>query len=242
MCDVCHRLQATMTDGTTTTNDLLSVWTVKVIINPGTSIAQVQLPFWTRGSSMQGAKQARDSIIKLLTGMNNDVNPLNFRSEKKLDGTIDVYYKFAPGWTTLSGGWRPTISVSPTKIVGMLIDACQAVPFVKEVTIHIMENDTTREVGLEELTALNIPCKAVPMLNGGGASTSTSSTSDARVAQELRDAREEAARCAAEAQALRDQVDLQAKHADDMRASLEQLRAEIKELSLPTQAAIIDKY
>ena len=188
-----------MTDGTTTTNDLLSVWTVKVIINPGTSIAQVQLPFWTRGSSMQGAKQARDSIIKLLTGMNNDVNPLNFRSEKKLDGTIDVYYKFAPGWTTLSGGWRPTISVSPTKIVGMLIDACQAVPFVKEVTLHIMENDTTREVGLEELTALNIPCKAVPMLNGGGASTSTSSTSDARVAQELRDAREEAARCAAEA-------------------------------------------
>ena len=105
-----------------------------------------------------------------------------------------------------------------------------------------MENDTTREVGLEELTALNIPCKAVPMLNGGGASTSTSSTSDARVAQELRDAREEAARCAAEAQALRDQVDLQAKHADDMRATLEQLRAEIKELSLPTQAAIIDKY
>ena len=168
MCDVCHRLQATMTDGTTTTNDLLSVWTVKVIINPGTSIAQVQLPFWTRGSSMQGAKQARDSIIKLLTGMNNDVNPLNFRSEKKLDGTIDVYYKFAPGWTTLSGGWRPTISVSPTKIVGMLIDACQAVPFVKEVTLHIMENDTTREVGLEELTALNVPCKAVPMLNGGG--------------------------------------------------------------------------
>ena len=85
MCDVCHRLQATMTDGTTTTNDLLAVWTVKVIINPGTSIAQVQLPFWTRGSSMQGAKQARDSIIKLLTGMNNDINPLNFRSEKKLD-------------------------------------------------------------------------------------------------------------------------------------------------------------
>ena len=70
-----------MTNGTTTTNDLLAVWTVKVIINPGTSIAQVQLPFWTRGSSMQGAKQARDSIIKLITGMNNDVNPLNFRSE-----------------------------------------------------------------------------------------------------------------------------------------------------------------
>ena len=60
------------------------------------------------------------------------------------------------------------------------------------------------------------------------------------MAQELRDAREEAARCAAEAQALRDQVELQSKHADDMRATLEQLRAEIKELSLPTQAAIID--
>ena len=36
-------------------------------------------------------------------------------------------------------------------------------------------------------------------------------------------------------------MDLQAKYADDMRASLEQLRAEIKELSMPNQAAIIDE-
>ena len=222
-----------MTNGATATNDLLAIWTVKLFINTATTITQVVLPFFQRDNPKQGAKQARDSILKLMTGMNQDVNPLNFRSEKRLDGTIDIYYQYAPGWTTLSGGWRPTITMSPYKIAAMVIDACGAVPLVKDVVIHLIENDTSKEIGLEELAVLDIAVKPVPDLNGGLSSTSTSTAIDARHAQELSQAREEAARSAAEAKALREQVDVQAKHAEDLRASLEELRAEIKELKVP---------
>ena len=167
--------------------------------------------------------------------MNQDVNPLNFRSEKRLDGTIDIFYQYAPGWTTLSGGWRPTITKSPYKIAAMVINACEAVPLVKDVVIYLIEKDTSKEIGLEELAVLDIAVKPVPDLNGGSSSTSTSTSIDARHAQELREAREEAARSAAEAKALREQVDVQSKHADDLRASLEELRAEIKELQVPLE-------
>ena len=196
-------------------------------------IIQVVLPFFQRDNPKQGAKQARDSILKLMTGMNQDVNPLNFRSEKRLEGTIDIFYQYAPGWTTLSGGWRPTITKSPYKIATMVINACEAVPFVKDVVIYLIDNDTSKEIGLEELAVLDIAIKPVPDLNGGSSSTSTSTTIDARHAQELREAREEAARSAAEAKALREQVDMQSQHADDLRASLEELRAEINELKVP---------
>ena len=219
-----------MTNGATTTNDLQGIWIVKLFINTATTITQVVLPFFQRDNPKQGSKQARDSILKLMIGMNDDVNPLNFRSEKKMDGTIDIFYQYAPGWTTLSGGWRPTITMSPYKIAAMVIDACGAVPLVKDVVIHLIENDTSKEIGLEELAVLDIAVKPVPDLNGGSSSTSTSTAIDARHAQELREAREEAARSAAEAKALREQVDVQAKHAEDLRASLDELRAEIKEL------------
>ena len=49
----------------------------------------------------------------MMTGMNNDVPPLNFRSANKLDGTPDPYNKTAPGWTNLTGGNRPVLSCSP---------------------------------------------------------------------------------------------------------------------------------
>ena len=124
--------------------------------------------------------------------------------------------------------------MSPYKIAAMVIDACGAVPLVKDVVIHLIENDTSKEIGLEELAVLDIAVKPVPDLNGGS-STSTSTAIDARHAQELREAREEAARSAAEAKALREQVDVQAKHAEDLRASLEELRAEIKELQVPLE-------
>ena len=223
-----------MMNGATTTNDLQGIWTVKVFINTATTITQVVLPFFQRDNPKQGSKQARDSILKLMIGMNEDVNPLNFRAEKKMDGTIDIYYQYAPGWTTLSGGWRPTITTGPYKIASMVISACEAVPLVKAVEIHLIENDTSKEIGLEELAMLDIKVKPVPDLNGGS-STSTSTSVDARHAQELQEARDEAARSAAEAKALRDQVELQAKHADDLRASLEQLRTELKEIKVPLE-------
>ena len=230
-----------MTNGATTTDNILAVWTVSVYINQDTTITQVLLPFYQRNNPKQHAKHVRDSILKLITGMNGDINPLNFRSDKKLDGTIDIFYPFAPGWTTLSGGWRPTITLSPYKIASMVVEACEAVPMVKDVVLYLLENGKSKEIGLEELAVLNIPAKPVPNLHGESSSTSTSTTNDAEHARELRLAREEAARSATEAQALREQVDMQAKHADELRMSLEQLRAEIKELSMPNQAAMIDE-
>ena len=226
-----------MTNGATTTDNMLAVWTVTVYINQDATITQVVLPFYQRNNPKQHAKQARDSILKLMTGMNGDVNPLNFRSDKKLDGTTDVFYPFAPGWTTLTGGWRPTITMSPYSIATMVVEACEAVPMVKDVFIYLLEGNKSKEIGLEELAVLNIATKPVPALNGGSSSTSTSTSNDAEHARELRLAREEAARSAAEAQALREQVDVQAKHAEDLRASLEELRAEIKEL----QAAFLEE-
>ena len=40
-------------------------------------------------------------MLKLLSGMNNDICPLNFRDEYKRDSNeIDPYYPFASTWTT----------------------------------------------------------------------------------------------------------------------------------------------
>ena len=49
----------------------------------------------------------------------------------------------------------------------MVISACEAVPLVKDVEIHLIENDTSKEIGLEELAMLDIKVKPVPDLNGG---------------------------------------------------------------------------
>ena len=76
-------------------------WVIKLIINLRTAITQAGLPYYNRKDPQQGSKQARDSILKLLTGMNYDVQPLNFRSELKLNGDKDPYYPEAPAWSTL---------------------------------------------------------------------------------------------------------------------------------------------
>ena len=83
-------------------------WVIKLIINLRTAITQAGLPYYNRKDPQQGSKQARDSILKLLTGMNDDVQPLNFRSELKQNGDKDPYYPAAPAWSTLSGGNNPT--------------------------------------------------------------------------------------------------------------------------------------
>ena len=44
-----------MTNGATTTNDLLAVWTVTVYIHQHTTITQVVLPFFQRDNPKQGA-------------------------------------------------------------------------------------------------------------------------------------------------------------------------------------------
>ena len=42
----------------------------------------------------------------------------------------------------------------------MVISACEAVPLVKDVEIHLIENDTSKEIGLEELAMLDIKVKS----------------------------------------------------------------------------------
>ena len=56
-----------MTNSATTTDNMLAVWTVTVYINQDTTITQVVLPFYQRNNPKQYAKQARDSILKLIT-------------------------------------------------------------------------------------------------------------------------------------------------------------------------------
>ena len=54
-------------------------WTLALYVNPSTSIAQALLPFYSATSPSQGTKKARDSILKLITGMHDDVSPLPFQ-------------------------------------------------------------------------------------------------------------------------------------------------------------------
>ena len=168
---------------------LSGLWTLALYVNPSTSIAQALLPFYSATSPLQGTKKARDSILKLITGMHDDVSPLRFRSAKKLDGTPDMYYKAAPGWTNLTGGSRPVVSCSPYKIASMLIEACKCVPFVKEVTIMLMDvNGTAIMITLEELGARNIVVQPVPIMD----ESATTSTATADKLRELEAARDEA--------------------------------------------------
>ena len=188
----CFPCQGSFANNGTSTTDILSgLWTLCMYVNPSTSIVQAILPFYSAISPQQGTKQARDSILKLITGMHNDVSPLHFRSAKKLDGTPDVYYAAAPGWTTLTGGSRPVVSCSPFEIATMLINACQCVPYVKEVIIKLLdENGTANVITLEELGARNIVVQPVPII-GESATTSTATADKLR---ELEAARDEALR------------------------------------------------
>ena len=78
---------------------------VDVTVNSATSITCVTLPFFDPASPVKGAKAARESFIKMLSGKCDDFNPLSFRSETERDRvTPDPYFKFAPHWSTLSGG------------------------------------------------------------------------------------------------------------------------------------------
>ena len=111
--------------------EALGIWLIKVVINIRTAITQVGLPYFNRTNPQQGSKQARDSILKLLSGMNGDVQPLNFRSELKLSGDKDPYYAAAPAWSTLSGGNNPTHTSTPAQICEWLLDAIKCVPSLR---------------------------------------------------------------------------------------------------------------
>jgi hypothetical protein len=133
--------------------------------------------------------QAQESLLKLVTGMNNDVCPLNFRDETEKDNvTPDPYFGPAPGWTTLSGGRKPFITAKPADIAAKLTRAAACVPMVRSTPLFVVDAQANkRQVTLEELEALNIEVQPVPNLYkraaaaqaAAGASAAVSATATA---------------------------------------------------------------
>ena len=146
------------------TTGTIAIWGIKVVVNLRTAITQVGLPYYNRKDPQQGSKQARDSILKLLTGMNNDVQPLNFRSELKQNGDKDPYFPAAPAWSTLSGGNNPTHLCTPAQLCGWLLEAIECVPSVKGVEIYMLEGVTQTLTTLPDLCAREIVMAPVPFL------------------------------------------------------------------------------
>lgn len=212
-------------------------WAMRIVASAPTSIVQVTLPFWDRNNPVSGAKEARDSMRKLLRGMNNDVDPLHFRGKYDKDtDKIDPYFPYAPGWTTLSGGKVPYVTCSPANIVKWVMDAVQCVPLINnEVEITVIETDNTKtRVTCEELIARDIKIQTVPRLfvkpdntvlsagttspskssDGAGPSSDNGSTTD-------------------EAEALRVQVATQADHVKALEASLTDLKEKLAAAQTP---------
>lgn len=113
------------------------------------------------------AQESLIKLIKLITGMNNDVNPLGFRGPYEGDRvTKDVYYPFAPGWSTLSRGIHPHITLPPETIVDYIIRAADCVPLIRSVPIFVINDDGSKEqVSRDALKLMNIQVKPVPNLH-----------------------------------------------------------------------------
>lgn len=123
---------------------------------------------------------SQDSLLKLLTGMCNDVCPLNFRSETEKDYvTLDPYFKVAPGWSTLSGGRRPYITAAPVDIVENLQRAASCVPLIASTRVFVVDaQGNKQEVTREELQAMNIEVQTVPNLYRQAAAAGGTSTAN----------------------------------------------------------------
>ena len=161
-----HAAQDTVQDAGSVTSGQ-GEWLLSVSINVVTGIVQVNLPFFNRHNPIKGAKEARDSMLKLLGGKNRDICPLFFRSEKKMGSDEDdPYYKAAPGWTTLSGGTYPKHACTPAQICEWLADIVVCVPFIKRVQYAFLERDgRTVLCNLDDIRTRNIDCAPVPRLH-----------------------------------------------------------------------------
>ena len=139
-------------------------WILKTFTNPITAIVTVVLPFFRPGDGFQNTKQSRESLLKVSAGLNNDKAVLHFRSEYNDNGEKDPYYPYAPGWSSLSGGYRPRLLASPMNVCKWMTEAATCVPLISEVKHFIVENDVNTEITLEQLMALAIPMKSIPVL------------------------------------------------------------------------------
>ena len=206
-------------------------------VNKHTSIVQACLPWYDSKDPKQHTKRTRDSILKLMTGMHNDMQPLHYRSKHCEDGTLDRYYTAAPNWTNLTRGLRPRITCAPFEIVSFLIDACQCVPFVKDVLIYLIEGDDAKKVTLQELEALNIQIQPVPMLYVDAPSTSTTSSTNNG---ELEAARDEMVRGAKETSRLEDQVSIQAQQSEELTNKVNELMLQLEDLKKSQACLTLD--
>ena len=96
--------------------------------------------------------------------MNNDVQPLNFRSELKQTGDKDPYFPAAPAWSTLSGGRQPDAPVHAGATLRVAARGHQFVPSVKGVEIYMIEGATQTLTTLPDLCAREIVMVPVPYL------------------------------------------------------------------------------
>lgn len=104
-------------------------------------------------------------MLKLLTGMCDDICPLNFRGPEEKDHvTKDPYYKCAPGWSSVSGGRRPYVTKPPAELAEKIIRAAQCVPLVRQVRMFVIDGATKRQVTIDELKSMDINVKPVPNL------------------------------------------------------------------------------
>ena len=184
------------------------MWLLNVFINVTTGIVQVVLPFWDRKNPLQGSKAARESIIKLISDMNNDVSPLSYRSEYKLNSDQkDPYYKAAPGWTTLTGGSNPTHACTPTQACEWLATAVDCVPFVSGLKFTIIENDGSQTVvDLDDIRKRNIPLTAVPRLTNNSSPNSNPNNATSAATGEANQLREQLTIQSGHVKALEEQV------------------------------------
>jgi len=114
----------------------------------------------------------------VMTGMNNDVCPVNFRGKFEQDRiTADVYYKAAPGWSTLSRGPHPFVMLPPADAADMIERAAGMNPFVRSTTHFVIKKTGVKEqLSLQALKEMAISVKKVPNLHAKRTTPTRAST------------------------------------------------------------------
>merc|ERR1719487_1970852 len=137
------------------------------LVTEKSSLFSVGLPYAKQGDNREqakAAKKARESLRKLMSGMNNDAEVLYFRAPFTDDACTkeDRYYKYAPGWTTCGWGKAPQLTMAPAKAARILIEAAACVPYVKKTTLFFKDaSGIKKEISLAELEQKALPVRPI---------------------------------------------------------------------------------